>query len=107
MLLVLLTGMLLVGVGEELVCRGYLLVGARSRFSELGAFLLTCALFGLMHGVNVVAGQTVGATAAQIVFAIAMGACFYLLRRLTGLLVIAMLAHGIVDVLNLVYAPPA
>jgi hypothetical protein len=35
-----------------------------------------------------------------------MGARFYVLRRLSGLLVIAMLAHGLVDVLSLVYSPP-
>jgi len=36
-----------------------------------------------------------------------MSACFYLLRRVSGLLVIAMLAHGLVDVLSLVYALPS
>ena len=105
--LLIVLGALLVGVAEELVFRGFLLAGARTRYSERGAFLLTCGLFGLVHGANVLAGQALAPTLGQVVFATAMGAAFYLLRRLSGALAIPMLAHGLVDVLSFVSAPPA
>ncbi len=102
----LILGSLLVGVGEELVFRGFLLVGARTRYSELGAFLFTCVLFGLSHGANVLTGQALGPTLGQITFAAILGACFYLLRRTSGLLVIPILVHGLIDVVSIVQAPP-
>ncbi len=102
----LILGSLLVGVGEELVFRGFLLVGARTGYSELGAFLLTCILFGLSHGANVLTGQALGPTLGQITFAATLGVVFYLLRRTSGLLVIPMLVHGLIDVVSVVQAPP-
>lgn len=84
-----------------------LLVGARTRYSELGAFLFTCVLFGLSHGANVLTGQALGATFGQMIFAAILGAVFYLLRRTSGLLAIAMLVHGLIDVVAIVQAPPS
>lgn len=104
--LLLLLGTLLVGFGEELMFRGFLLVGARQRYSELGAFLLTCLLFGLIHGANVLNGQAVGATAKQMLSAAMTGAAFYFVRRLTGVLVAAMLLHGLMDFSILVHGGP-
>ncbi len=104
--LALLMGNLLVGVGEELVFRGYLLVGARTHYSEIGACLFTCALFGLVHGVNVVTGQALDATLGQMVFAAVMGGFFYLVRRMTGLLAIAMVLHGLFNFAFILHSPP-
>lgn len=105
-ILLLVVGMLLVGVGEELVFRGFLLVGARTRFSEPGACLFTCALFGLYHGINVLTGQALGATLGQMAYAAVLGAVFYLLRRVSGVLAVPMLVHGLIDVMYVVQAPP-
>jgi membrane protease YdiL (CAAX protease family) len=102
----LLVGTLLVGFGEELIFRGFLLLGARQRFSELGAFLLTCALFGLIHGANALTGQAAGPTIRQIASAAVTGAAFYLVRRFTGVLVAAMLLHGLLDFSILIHGGP-
>ena len=102
----LIVGQMLVGVGEELVCRGFLLVGARTRYSELGAFLFTCVVFGLMHSVNVLTGQALGPTLVQATYAAVLGAVFCLLRRTSGLLIVPILVHGLIDVVNIVHAPP-
>jgi membrane protease YdiL (CAAX protease family) len=104
--LLLLVGTLLVGVGEELIFRGFLLVGARQRFSEVGAFLLTCVLFGVIHGANALNGQAAGDTIKQVLSATVTGAAFYFTRRLSGVLVAAMLLHGLMDFSILVQGGP-
>lgn len=97
LVLLILAGTLMVGFAEEIVFRGYLLVGARSRYSEVGAWFFTSALFGLFHGLNIVTGQAVGATIQQMVFAFVFGSGLYLIRRISGLLVVGMVIHGLWD----------
>lgn len=104
--LLILAGTLMVGFGEEIIFRGFLLVGARQRYSELGALLITCLLFGLIHGANFLNGQAAGPTIRQILSAAFMGAAFYLMRRFTGYLVVAMLVHGLLDFSILVNGGP-
>ncbi|NYF16626.1 hypothetical protein HDC37_001451 [Microbacterium sp. AK009] len=89
--------LLLVGFTEELATRGLLLVGLRSRLSEVWVWLLTSALFGLMHLVNVLSGQAVGPTLQQVALAFGAGTIFYILRRVTGSLIWAMVLHGLWD----------
>jgi membrane protease YdiL (CAAX protease family) len=86
-----------VGFAEEIVFRGYLLVGARARFTEVGAWFATSALFALIHGLNILTGQNVGTTVQQIVLAFIMGSGLYLIRRVSGLLAAAMVIHGLWD----------
>lgn len=93
--LLLLVGMILVGAGEESVFRGFVLVGARARLSEAGACLVTCGLFGLVHAANLLAGQAIGPTLGQVVINALLGAGFYLLRRMSGLLAVPIVAHGL------------
>lgn len=88
---------LFVGFAEEFVCRGMLLVGLRGQLPEVGAWALTCAMFGLMHGINIFLGAPVGSTAAQVVLAGMQGSAFYVLRRHFGSLVWAMVLHGFWD----------
>lgn len=97
LVLLILAGTLLVGFGEEIVFRGYVLVGARSRFSEAGAWFISTLLFALLHGLNIVTGQALGATVQQIVFAFVFGTALYFIRRVTGLLVVGMVLHGLWD----------
>lgn len=92
-----LAGTLMVGFGEELVFRGYLLVGARARLCERGAWFWTSLLFGLFHGLNILTGQGVGQTIRQVVVAFVLGGGLYLVRRVSGRLVIAMVMHGLWD----------
>jgi len=97
LILLILAGTLMVGFGEEIVFRGYLLVGARARYSETGAWFLTSALFGLFHGLNVILGQGVALTVRQIGAAFLIGSALYLVRRISGLLIVGMLIHGLWD----------
>lgn len=89
--------LLLVGFTEELTTRGLLLVGLRSRLSEVWVWLITSALFGLMHLVNALNGADLGPTVTQVLSAAGGGTIFYVLRRVTGSLVWAMVLHGLWD----------
>ncbi len=86
-----------VGFAEEIVCRGLLLVGLRGSVREVWVWLLTCVFFGLMHGLNILLGAAAGETALQVGFAALQGSAFYVLRRVTGSLVWAMMLHGFWD----------
>jgi uncharacterized protein len=89
--------LILVGFTEELTTRGLLLTALRSRLSEVWVWLLTSALFGLMHLINIAAGQDVGTTLQQVGLAFGGGTIFYILRRVTGSLIWAMALHGLWD----------
>lgn len=88
---------LLVGFTEELTARGLLLVGLRSRLSEVWVWFLTSATFGLMHMLNFFSGQELVLTLQQVVSAFLIGTVFYILRRTTGSLIWAMVLHGLWD----------
>lgn len=103
-LLVLLIGTLLVGFTEELALRGILLTGARGSMPELAALLLTCAVFGALHALNLLHGAPVGPTLFQIAATAALGAVYYAIRRATGFLWPAMLLHALNDFAR--YAQP-
>jgi uncharacterized protein len=97
LVLLILFGTMMVGFAEEIVYRGYLLIGARARFSEVGAWFLTSVLFALFHGLNILTGQSVGTTIQQVGFAFIMGSGLYLVRRVSGLLIVGMVIHGLWD----------
>jgi hypothetical protein len=97
LVLLIFAGTMMVGFAEEIIFRGYLLLGARSRYSEVGAWFFTSAVFGLFHGLNIITGQAVGTTVQQIVFAFVFGSGLYLVRRISGLLVVGMVIHGLWD----------
>lgn len=96
-------GFLLVGYSEELMTRGLLVTGFRSRFGEMKVMYLTSLLFGVMHGLNIVFGQSAGTTLLQMVGTIPMGIMLYMLRRTTGLLVVPMIIHGLWDISVVVF----
>lgn len=104
LVLLILLGTMMVGFAEEILFRGYVLLGARSRYTEVGAWFFSSALFGLFHGVNVVFGQAIGPTVQQVVVAFIFGSGLYLIRRMTGLLVVGMVIHGFWDFSTLIGA---
>ncbi|WP_110901068.1 CPBP family intramembrane glutamic endopeptidase [Curtobacterium sp. MCPF17_046] len=95
--LLLALGVLLVGVVEELMTRGVLLVGLRRRLPEIWVWALSCVLFGLLHFLNVLSGAPVATTVLQVVFATSFGSVLYLARRLTGNLLAPVLLHAFWD----------
>lgn len=87
----------LVGFTEEVVNRGLLIVALRSRLGEGWVWFLSTALFAVGHLVNIALGADAGPTVLQVVFAFATGTTFYILRRVTGSLIWAMLLHALWD----------
>ncbi|MCT9818945.1 CPBP family intramembrane metalloprotease [Microbacterium sp. W1N] len=87
-----------VGFAEELLARGLLLTAFRSQLREVWVWLFTSALFGLMHVANAALGADLGGSLLQAGTAFASGTAFYILRRVTGSLVWAMVLHGLWDV---------
>ncbi|MCU0308517.1 MAG: CPBP family intramembrane metalloprotease [Thermoleophilia bacterium] len=88
---------LLVGFGEELATRGVALVGLRGRYGEVGVWFGTSLIFGLLHGLNLVTGQAIGPTLRQVGFAFLFGTVFYVMRRLSGTLILCMALHALWD----------
>lgn len=89
--------MLMVGFCEEVLTRGVLLVGLRrSCKSEVGVWFWSSLVFGSLHAINGLTG--LGAMALlQVLFAFCAGTLFYLLRRLTGTLLVPILLHAMWD----------
>ena len=54
-------------------------------------------IFGLIHALNLFFGQALGPTLQQIGVAFLAGSAFYVIRRNTGFLVVAMLVHAFWD----------
>lgn len=88
----------LVGFSEEMMARGLVLTAFRAQLAEGWVWFLTSALFGLMHVVNAILGAPVGSSLTQAALAFASGTAFYILRRVTGSLIWAMVLHGLWDV---------
>jgi len=96
MIFVMIGCFLIVGFNEEMVNRGLLIVGLRSRLGETGVWLVSTAMFAVFHLPNVFYG--VGEfTLFQVCVALGMGSVFYLTRRATGSLVFSMLLHALWD----------
>jgi len=93
----LLVGTLFVGIAEEVLTRGLLLTAFRGGMGEVGVWFWTSLLFGLLHSLNILFGQSVGATIRQIVFAFVLGSVLYACRRATGVLVVPIVLHGLWD----------
>jgi membrane protease YdiL (CAAX protease family) len=96
-----LAGLLLLGVmvgfNEELLTRGLLLTSLRPQLREILVWFITSALFGLMHVTNIFFGADPGSTLQQVGLAFLGGTGFYIVRRVTGSLIWAMVLHGAWD----------
>jgi len=88
---------LLIGVYEEALFRGILLKGASTRFSILGAVMVSSVIFGLMHIVNFIDGQPLPETVIQIIHAAIGGFMYGMLRLRIGALWPVILLHGFWD----------
>jgi len=94
--LMLLIGCLFIGVSEELMFRGIGVTAfRRAGFSEGRVALWTCVLFGLAHATNLFS-EGISALTQVLVTAVA-GYFFYLIRRVSGMLIASMVIHGLWD----------
>jgi len=96
MWLYLVVGSILVGFNEELVTRGQLIVALRSRYGELGVWFVSTLLFALLHLPNTLFG-TGPFGVIQVLFTFLVGSTLYLVRRVSGTLIFAMVLHGFWD----------
>lgn len=96
-LAILCVAMALVGFCEEMATRGILLASLRgSGHSEPLVWFWSCGLFGALHASNALFG--VGAFAlVQVLLAFCVGSGLYLLRRLSGTLLLPMAVHAAWD----------
>lgn len=90
-------GALGVGFGEEMITRGSLVVGLRSRFSENQVWLFSTLLFSALHVPNVLFGLPLWAMPFQVLLTFIIGSGLYAMRRLSGTLLLPMLLHGLWD----------
>lgn len=104
---ILITGVL-VGFCEETLFRGILLRGIRAEGrSEATVAVGTSIAFGLFHLTNIITGSPLPAVLSQVLLATCSGIILYSFRRITGALIVAMIAHGMWDAsLFLPAAPP-
>lgn len=86
-----------VGFGEEMITRGGLLAGLRSRFPESRVWLVSTLMFSALHIPNVLFGVPLWALPIQLLLTFIMGSAFYLLRRMSGTLIVPMVFHGLWD----------
>lgn len=90
---------ILVGFAEETLFRGILLRGLRADGrTEAMVAVGTSVVFGLFHLTNLANGSPTAAALNQVLLAMLTGAILYAFRRISGLLLPAMIAHALWDI---------
>ena len=88
---------LLVGISEELMFRGIIHYGAKTRFGMWAAIWIASILFGLVHALNGFLTGEFGPAFFQAVMAFFSGVMFMGLRLRQNSLIPSMLMHGLWD----------
>ncbi|KQY74504.1 hypothetical protein ASD13_13685 [Microbacterium sp. Root1433D1] len=89
---------LLIGFAEEVLTRGLVVNLARKAgYREIVVAVLSAAVFAGLHAGNLLSGQSVFATAFQLVYTFAFGILMYLALRVTGTILAPILLHASTD----------
>lgn len=86
-----------VGMGEEMITRGSMVVGLRSRFTEGKVWLFSTLLFSAMHIPNVFFGLPMANMPIQVILTFILGSGLYVVRRMSGTLLLPIILHGLWD----------
>ncbi|MFK0402347.1 CPBP family intramembrane glutamic endopeptidase [Microbacterium sp. NPDC090225] len=93
----LITG-LFIGIAEELVTRGAgVALLRKAGHREITVAVISSALFALMHLVNAIGTGFSLTIVVLLVYTFFFGICMYLIMRVTGSIVWAIIAHGLTD----------
>lgn len=105
LLLAIVAAGVLVGFTEETLFRGIILRSLRTNLRpEAWVMLISSVWFGFFHLTNLVVGSPVSGVLLQCILASSAGVVLYLFRRVRGLLLVGMIAHGLWDMS--VFLPP-
>ncbi|GAA1946967.1 CPBP family intramembrane glutamic endopeptidase [Agromyces allii] len=89
---------LFIGFAEELLTRGLAVnLLRRGGYGEKVVMVLSSLIFALLHSVNILTGQEPIAVLLTVVYTFGFGTMMYLVMRVTGSIVWAMLLHGATD----------
>lgn len=89
---------LCIGFAEETLTRGFVVNLMRKHgYREIAVASVSAALFAALHAGNLLTGQSVFATALQLLYTFAFGILMYLALRVTGNLVWPILLHASTD----------
>lgn len=89
---------LFIGIAEELVTRGAgVALLRKAGHKELVVAVLSSTLFAMMHLLNAVTTGFSIAIALLLVYTFCFGICMYLVMRVTGSIVWAIVMHGLTD----------
>ncbi len=97
--------MLLIGLIEELIFRGFLFRALLKRDPAPAAIIISAVTFGIGHLVNLLAGQGGLESLLQVFFAIAWGFLFTFTFYKSGSLLICIPVHGLVNACSTFAAP--
>lgn len=89
---------LLIGFAEELLTRGFAVnLLRKAGYGERSVMVLSSLVFALLHTANFLGGQPVQTVLTTVVFTFFFGIAMYLVMRVTGSIVWAILLHAITD----------
>ncbi|MCT9819838.1 CPBP family glutamic-type intramembrane protease [Microbacterium sp. W1N] len=89
---------LCVSFAEELLTRGVAVnMLRRHGYGERAVFVLSSAIFALLHSVNALSGAEPLVVAITVVYTFGFGAMMYLTMRVTGSIIPAILLHAATD----------
>lgn len=93
-----LLGGLFIGLAEELLTRGYVVnLMRKAGHPEIAVAVVSAAVFAALHAGNLLSGQSLFATAIQVLYTFGFGICMYLALRVTGNIIWPILLHASTD----------